>query len=46
LCYTAVTRCKTSLSIYHEASLPGYLEKGIAACQPPAKEPNLEDLFL
>jgi len=28
MCYTAVTRCKTSLSIYHQGSLPGYLERG------------------
>jgi superfamily I DNA/RNA helicase len=47
LTYTAVTRTKTSLSVYHEANLAGYFEKGLHACEPvkPA-EPSLEDLFL
>ncbi len=47
LTYTAVTRTKTSLSVYHEGSLPGYFEKGLVACQsskPPA--PSLDELFL
>ena len=47
LTYTAVTRTKTSLSIYHKGSLPGYFEKGLVACQavkPPP--PSLDDLFL
>lgn len=46
LTYTAVTRTKTSLSVYHEGSLAGYFEKGLAAClltKPAA--PSLDDLF-
>jgi superfamily I DNA/RNA helicase len=46
LAYTAVTRAKTSLSIYHERALPGYLEKGLAALDTsPARPPDLSDLF-
>lgn len=47
LTYTAVTRTKTSLSVYHEANLAGYFEKGLGACEPvkPA-EPGLDELFL
>lgn len=47
LTFTAVTRTKTSLSIYHDGSLAGYFEKGLNACQlvkPPA--PPLDELFL
>lgn len=47
LAFTAVTRCKTSLSVYFEESIPGYLEKGLAACaEKAASEPDLDDLFL
>ena len=46
MCYTAVTRCKTSLTIYHENSLPGYLENGIQACSAPPGEPEVNDLFV
>jgi superfamily I DNA and RNA helicase len=46
LAFTAVTRCKTSLSIYSDDALPGYLEKGIAACGKKVAEPKIEDLFL
>lgn len=45
MAYTAVTRCKTSLSVYHFGSLPGYFENGMAACERPVKEPALNDLF-
>jgi DNA helicase IV len=47
LTYTAVTRTKTSLSVYHQESLAGYFEKGLGACDPvkPA-EPSLDELFL
>lgn len=46
LTYTAATRAKTSLAVYHEANLAGYFEKGLNACEPkkPA-EPKLQDLF-
>lgn len=47
LTYTAVTRTKTSLSVYHQANLAGYFEKGLGACKAvkPA-EPTLDELFL
>jgi superfamily I DNA/RNA helicase len=46
LAYTAVTRAKTSLTIYHENALPGYLEKGIlAANNAVVAPPKLGDLF-
>lgn len=45
MAYTAVTRCKTSLSVYHFNSLPGYFEKGLHVCTGPAKEPILDELF-
>lgn len=47
LTYTAVTRTKTSLSVYYETSLAGYFEKGLGACgsAKPA-EPTLDELFL
>lgn len=31
MAYTGVTRAKTSLSLYHEAKLPGYIDNGINA---------------
>ena len=46
LTYTAVTRTKTSLSIYHEADVAGYFEKGLNACRGvKPTEPSLDDLF-
>lgn len=46
LAYTAVTRAKTSLAIYHDGTLPGYLENGIkAASNEVVSPPNLADLF-
>lgn len=45
MAYTAVTRCKTSLAVYHQNDLPGYFEKGLQACSGPTKEPSLDDLF-
>jgi superfamily I DNA/RNA helicase len=46
LAYTAVTRAKTSLTIYHEDSLPGYLERGLfAAVGGLAPPPKLGSLF-
>jgi superfamily I DNA/RNA helicase len=47
LAFTAVTRCKTSLSVYHRDALPGYLEKGLMACSDTlAQAPKIDDLFL
>jgi len=47
LTYTAVTRAKTTLVVYHQVDLAGYFEKGLNACSiaMPA-EPSLKDLFL
>lgn len=47
LTYTAVTRAKTTLVVYHEDGLAGYFEKGLNACEiVKPVEPNLKDLFL
>ncbi len=47
LTYTAVTRAKTSLVVYHNAGLAGYFEKGLNACTiAKPVEPSLKDLFL
>lgn len=47
LTYTAVTRAKTTLVVYHDGSLSGYFEKGLKACEiAQPVEPNLKDLFL
>jgi DNA helicase IV len=47
LTYTAVTRAKTTLVVYHQESLSGYFEKGLQACEiAKPVEPNLKDLFL
>ncbi|MFN3657130.1 MAG: UvrD-helicase domain-containing protein [Pseudolabrys sp.] len=46
LVYTAVTRAKTSLSIYSDGSLPGYLEQAVLSAEPhDLSPPNLSDLF-
>lgn len=46
LAYTAVTRAKTSLAIYHNGTIPGYMERGIVAANgAPAERPKLADLF-
>ena len=46
LVYTAVTRAKTSLSIYSDENLPGYLEQAISNAEPrEIVPPNLSDLF-
>ena len=47
LTYTAVTRTKTSLSVYHSDGLSGYFEKGLVACQLAKPSiPSLDELFL
>jgi superfamily I DNA/RNA helicase len=46
LAYTGVTRAKTSLSVYSDGMLPGYLEQALAGVEPrPIRPPDLEDLF-
>ncbi len=47
LTYTAVTRAKTTLVVYHGGGLAGYFEKGLNACEITKRtEPDLKDLFL
>ena len=46
MCFTGITRCKTSLLIYHEKELPGYLQRGIGGTGPEGDPPLLKDLFL
>jgi superfamily I DNA/RNA helicase len=41
--FTAITRAKTSLTIYHTAPLPGFLDSALAP--PPTALPKLSDLF-
>ncbi|MDR7867748.1 MAG: UvrD-helicase domain-containing protein [Sporomusaceae bacterium] len=43
--YTAVTRAKTSLSIYYEKDLIGYFEASLASLNPHPDLPNLQDVF-
>lgn len=46
LAFTGVTRAKTSLRIYYNKSIPGYLEKGILALdEASTSDPTLDDLF-
>jgi superfamily I DNA/RNA helicase len=45
LLYTAVTRAKTSLSLYHEDPIPGYLESAWAKMTPVEKPPHIKQLF-
>lgn len=43
--FTGVTRAKTSLDIYHSASLPGFVEQALTSLQPTPDPPALKDLF-
>lgn len=43
--YTACTRAKTSLRIYHSRPLPTYLEHALANIEPKPSKPKPEDLF-
>lgn len=45
IAYTAVTRAKTTLSIYHERALIGRLQDGLAALTPPPADVDLDALF-
>jgi superfamily I DNA/RNA helicase len=45
LAYMAVTRAKTSLSIYYSGSLPSFLDGAIEGIQPPSKLPQVKDVF-
>jgi superfamily I DNA/RNA helicase len=45
IAYTAMTRGKTTLSIYFQGKIPGYLEQAQVAIEPPKPRPPLADLF-
>ena len=45
LAYTAVTRAKTSLSIYYSGNLPAYFRQALADLEVPPNLPKIEDLF-
>jgi DNA helicase IV len=43
--FTAITRAKTSVGIYHEGDLRGWFESAVVGLQPPTAPPTLGDLF-
>ena len=43
--FTAVTRAKTSLSIYHTGSMPGFLEAALQTLEPLPALPKIADAF-
>jgi superfamily I DNA/RNA helicase len=43
--FTAVTRAKTSLSVYHSGTLLGYFEQALQAAQPPKPPAKLPEVF-
>lgn len=43
--FTAVTRAKTSLSVYHSSTLPGYFEQALQTAQPAKPPAKLQDVF-
>jgi superfamily I DNA/RNA helicase len=46
LAYTAVTRAKTALSVYHDAHLPGYLDAAVQKFRPaPSRQPGIGAAF-
>lgn len=45
IAYTAITRAKTTVSIYFTGRIPGYLEQARATVEPPQEKPALSDLF-
>lgn len=45
MAYTAVTRAKTSLSMYYDDDTLGYLETALASLEPPPELPDLRDIF-
>jgi superfamily I DNA/RNA helicase len=45
LAFTAVTRAKTSLFIYHEGEVPGYFQSAIEGLKPPEELPAIKSLF-
>jgi superfamily I DNA/RNA helicase len=49
ICFTAITRAKTSLAVYHIGPIRGYLEKALMLVNTdpldPVPEPNFEQIF-
>lgn len=45
IAYTAITRAKTTVSIYFTGTIPGYLEQARVAIEAPKPKPPLKDLF-
>ena len=45
LAFTAVTRAKTSLSVYFREALPGYFEKALQVLRPIPDLPLIKDIF-
>ncbi len=45
IAYTAITRAKTTVSIYFTGKIPGYLEQARVVIEPPKPKPPIEDLF-
>jgi superfamily I DNA/RNA helicase len=46
LAYTAVTRAKTALSVYHDRHLPGYLDSAVQRFRPvPVRDPGIGAAF-
>jgi DNA helicase IV len=45
LTYTAVTRTKTSLTMYYSQSVPGFLEQAFADIQLEHQDPTIEEIF-
>jgi superfamily I DNA/RNA helicase len=43
--YTAITRAKTTVSIYFTGQIPGYLEQARVSVEPPKPKPSLSELF-
>ena len=45
IAYTAVTRAKTSLSLYHCGEMPGFLQSALGVIDPVTKLPSLPEVF-
>ncbi len=45
MAFTSTTRPKTSLRLYYNNNIPGYLEKGIFSIEPKPPLPGIEELF-
>ena len=45
IAYTAITRAKTTVSVYYTNKIPGYLEQAQVVVEPPKPRPPLQDLF-